>query len=61
MVLLGASVCLSGVVLNQMFQHWDENPVVITIDTTTMPIQLVPFPTITVCSPIIDPTAIFQR
>jgi hypothetical protein len=33
-------------------QSWDENPVITTIDSASVPIKNVQFPTITICSGI---------
>jgi hypothetical protein len=45
----------------QMFDGWRSNPVQITIETTAMPIQLLPFPTVTICSPAYDTMGFIQR
>ncbi len=50
-----------GIMLQQMFVNWETDPLEITIDTTALPIQLLPFPTVTVCSPSYDKYGFVQR
>ena len=60
-VILFISIFLSGLMLQQMFDNWKENPVLITIETTSLPIQFLPFPSVTVCSPALDKMGFLQR
>ena len=59
--LVATSIALSGLSLQQLFDNWKENPVIITIETTSMPIQLLAFPAISVCSVALDKTGFLQR
>ena len=59
--ILIVSFIFSGILLQQMFANWEENPLEITIDTTALPIQLLPFPMVTVCSPNYDNMGFIQR
>jgi hypothetical protein len=56
-----SSIASSTLMMLQMFYGWRSNPVQITIETTAMPIQLLPFPTVTICSPAYDTMGFIQR
>jgi hypothetical protein len=39
----------SGLLINQAFTDWANNPVITTLDSIAAPINLIQFPTVTVC------------
>jgi hypothetical protein len=45
-----AGFVTSGLLINQAFTDWAKNPVITTLDSIAAPINLIQFPTVTVCT-----------
>ncbi len=60
-VLLLVSFTASVSVIQSLMQNWRESPVVTSFDTTSYPIQNIPFPAVTVCPNGLDTSAFLQR
>ena len=48
-ILLPLAFYLAGVIINRQWMYWRDNPVETTIDEVGLPVDLLPFPAITVC------------
>ena len=42
---------LSGILIQQSFENWEDTPLQTTIETVSLPIEQLDFPAITVCNP----------
>ena len=40
---------MAGILINQAFTQWSENPVITTLESISAPIDEIQFPTVTVC------------
>ena len=49
LLIIAAGFLTASLMIKAAFQEWDENPVLITLDTIAAPINEIQFPTITVC------------
>ncbi len=52
---------LSVLVVSSLFQNWEEQPIITTIDTMAYPVQKIPFPAVTVCPNGFDQWAFLVR
>ena len=48
-ILLTLAFYLTGAIINRQWMYWRSNPVETTIDEVGLPVDLLPFPAITVC------------
>ena len=48
-IVLALAFYLTGVIINRQWMYWRNNPVETTIDEVGLPVDLLPFPAITVC------------
>ncbi len=60
-IILGLFLTLSALVVHSLVVNWDQDPIVTTIGTTSHPIQLVPFPAVTICPNGFDVWGFAQR
>jgi hypothetical protein len=56
-------ICFTIAILVSMtlFTNWAENPIVTTIDSTTYPVQSIPFPAVTICPNGYNPWGFVDR
>lgn len=50
MLVFLSGICFSGYFCWQMWQKWDESPIITSVETQMYPLKNVPFPAITICS-----------
>ena len=50
-IVIVSGFVLSGILIQQSFENWENTPVQTTIDTVSLPIEQLDFPSITVCNP----------
>lgn len=51
----------AGIFVVNLVDSWQGNPIVTTIATTSMPVQEIPFPSVTICSDGFDQFAFAQK
>lgn len=50
MILTSMIIC--GYFVHQTYKKWETTPILVTVGTTQLPIQYVPFPAVTICPAI---------